>query len=173
MSFLDLVKQRFSCRSYQSKLVEVEKITQVLEAARWAPSACNFQPWYFIVVREPQARKALNAAYEADWFAAAPVALALCLDTKRCWKRGDGKSYGDVDIAITMDHLTLAATELGLGTCWLGAFKADVARKALALPDHVEPLVLTPLGYPAVTAPEKKRKELGEMVYWERFGGKR
>jgi nitroreductase len=173
MSLGELVKQRFSVRAYLDRPVEEEKIMQVLEAARVAPSAANRQPWHFVVITDPAQRTALGEAYGKEWFVDAPVQLAFCADTQACWKRGDGKSYADVDVAIAFDHMTLAAAEIGLGTCWIGAFKADVARRVLGLPDHVEPIALTPLGYHEQEVPEKKRKSMDEVVHWQRFGGKR
>ncbi|MBD3244182.1 MAG: nitroreductase [Chitinivibrionales bacterium] len=171
MTFLELAAKRFSVREYRDTPVEESAVATVLEAGRLAPSACNNQPWYFIVIRSPERRAAMRAAYDRDWFVSAPVQIAVCIDTEQCWKRGhDGKSYGMVDAAIAMDHMTLAATELGLGTCWIGAFDPTGAREVLGLPAHIEPVVLTPLGYPASSAPPKKRKALEQIVRRERFG---
>jgi nitroreductase len=146
----------------------------VLEAGRLAPSAANFQPWHFIVLRSEAARKRLKPVYDRDWFVTAPVIIAVCLDTKVAWMRSDRKSYGEVDIGIVVDHMTLAATDLGLGTCWVGAFNLAEARAALKTPDHIEPMAFFPLGYPTPNAaPAKKRKELAEIVSWESYGGKK
>ncbi|HEY89460.1 MAG TPA: nitroreductase, partial [Thermoflexia bacterium] len=84
-------------------------------------------------------------------------------------RRSDGKCYLDVDAAIAMDHLILAATEQGLGTCWIAAFDPDAAREVLGLPADVEPIVFTPLGYPAVEHPHPQRKTLAELVRYERW----
>ncbi len=116
----------------------------------------------------------MRAVYDRDWFVRAPVHIAVCIDTTVCGRRkADGKPFGDVDAAIAMDHLILAATELGLGTCWIGAFNPTAAREVLELPDHIEPVVLTPLGYPDVAPPEKNREPLDEVVRWERFDSRR
>lgn len=172
MTFLELAAKRYSVRDYRDTPVDESAIDAVLETGRLAPSACNNQPWCFIVITGAERREAMRAVYDRDWFVSAPVQIAVCIDTERCWKRGfDGKSFGFVDAAIAMDHMTLAATELGLGTCWVGAFDPRAAREVLALPPHVEPVVLTPLGYPAASAPEKRRKALGEIVWRERWGG--
>lgn len=173
MSFLALAGARYSVRSYTDAPVEDDKLQQVLEAARIAPSACNLQPWRIVVVTQPEGRAALGQAYDREWFRNAPVQIAVCVDTEECWKRFDGVSYAEVDAAIAMDHITLAACDQGLGTCWIGAFKADVARTALGLPAHVSPVALTPLGYPAARPKPKDRKPADDIVYWERFGGKR
>ena len=169
MQFIDLVRRRYSVRAYLDKEVSKDTVLNVLETARWAPSACNNQPWHFVVVTDRAVKDALKLAYGREWFASAPVIIAACLDTQACWHRADGKSYGDVDVAIIMDHLTLAAAEAGLGTCWIGAFKPDPVRAACDLPRHLEPLIMTPLGYPASVPPEKKRRSLEEMVSWERY----
>jgi nitroreductase len=173
MTFLELAQKRYSVRGYQNKPVDDALIAKVLEAGRIAPSACNLQPWYFIVVRDRGNIAALKETYKQEWFAAAPVVVAVCLDKEKCWKRRDGRIYGDVDIAIAVDHMTLQATELGLGTCWIGAFNVVEARKALQVPDNVEPLIFTPLGFPSTKPPAKSRKSLEEIVFWEKFGQKK
>jgi nitroreductase len=153
--------------------VEEDKIQKILEAGRWAPSACNNQPCSCIVIRDNTRKQMLRPAYNREWLLSAPVIIAVCVDVSSAWRRSDSVSYGFVDAAIIMDHMILAATELGLGTCWIGAFKAGEARKALELPDHVEPVVMTPLGYPKKSVSNKNRKPLEEIVYWETFGGKK
>jgi nitroreductase len=171
-AFIELAKKRYSVRSYQNKPVNESILLKVLEAGSLAPSACNNQPWVFIVVRTEAAKKNLLAAYERKWLAEAPVVLVLCCDRSQAWVRGDGKNYGDVDIAIAMDHITLAATEAGLGTCWIANFRASEARRVLGLPDTIEPVVFSPLGFPASEPPVKRRKKLEEIVHWERYNGK-
>ncbi|HUI91717.1 MAG TPA: nitroreductase family protein [Chitinivibrionales bacterium] len=171
-AFIELAKKRYSVRAYESRPVEEPLLLKILEAGSIAPSACNNQPWVFIVVRKEETKKELLKAYERSWFANAPVILALCCDTTLAWKRADEKYYGDVDIAIATDHITLAAAEAGLGTCWVGNFKAAEARRILKLPETVEPVIFTPLGYPASEPPIKKRKKLDEIVHWEFYGGK-
>ncbi|HHY82826.1 MAG TPA: nitroreductase [Clostridiales bacterium] len=171
MSFLDVAKKRCSVRNYLPKDVEEEKLLKVLEAARVAPSACNLQPWQIIVVRDFQLKLELYESYPREWFAKAPVILVVCVDHSQSWKRFDGKDYGDVDATIAADHMTLAAADLGLGTCWIGAFDANKCRKALDLPGHMEPIAMLPLGYPAKTdSPDRhetRRKSLDEIIRWE------
>lgn len=171
-TFIDLIKKRYSVRAYQNKFVEECLLLKILEAGSLAPSACNNQPRVFIVIRKEETKKELFSAYERKWFTDAPVILALCCDLSQSWKRADGKNFGDVDVAIAMDHITLAATEAGLGTCWIANFKAPEARRVLRLPENIEPVVFTPLGYPASQPPEKKRKRLDEIVHWEYYQGK-
>lgn len=173
MAFIDLIKNRYSVREYKRAPVEEEKLRRILEAARWAPSACNNQPCYCIVLRDNARKQLLRPVYNREWFIGAPVIIAVCVDVVSAWRLSDGISYAFVDAAIVMDHMTLAATELGLGTCWIGAFKSGEAKKALALPEHVEPVVFTPLGYPKQQMPPRKRKTLEEIVCWDFFNGKK
>ncbi len=172
MKFLDLVRQRYSVRGYLDTPVEEEKIRYILESVNSAPSACNNQPWVFIIIRDRHSRFRFESVYNRQWFIQAPVIIAACCDRSISWRRADGKDYGDVDIAIAFDHLTLAATEQGLGTCWIGAFNAQAARSVLMLPDSIDPIAFTPLGYPSPDKPRKIRKKLDEIVHWEFFGGK-
>lgn len=169
MDFQELVKKRYSVRSFKEQPVEKEKVRKVLETAHFAPSACNFQPWVFVVLHEKKSRAALRDAYDKDWFIDAPVVIVACCDRNRAWIRGDGKKYGDIDIAIAMDHLTLQAAELGLGTCWVGAFNEEKVREALKLPFHMEPVIMTPLGYPDKDPGDKKRRDIEDVVKWEKF----
>ncbi|MGB4432042.1 MAG: nitroreductase family protein, partial [Limnochordia bacterium] len=147
-SFFDLVAQRYSVRTFSQEPVEKDKILQILEAARLAPSAVNYQPWRFIVATDEDLKAEICQAYRGEWLRNAPVIIVACADHEQSWKRRDGKDHCDVDIAIAVDHLILAATELGLGTCWVCAFDAERLHAILDLPEHVEPIVLIPLGYP-------------------------
>jgi len=173
MTFLELARKRHSVRGYLQTPVEEEKILYVLNAARSAPSACNNQPGVFIVIRDQHTIRRLEVVYNRPWFLDAPVIIAACCDRSVSWHRSDGKDYGDVDIAIAFDHLTLAATEQGLGTCWIGAFNPDPARSILMLPSSVDPVAFTPLGYHEPDKMRKMRKSLDETVHWEFFGGRR
>lgn len=173
MEFIELVKKRHSVRDYLGTTVDESVLLSVLEAGRLAPSACNFQPWVFIVIRNATSRKRLETVYDRQWFINAPVILVICCDHSISWKRKDGKDFGDIDIAITMDHITLAAAEKELGTCWIGSFNKNEAQKILNIPSHIEPVVLTPIGYPASDNFNKTRKNLNEIIYWEYFGGEK
>jgi len=169
---MDLVKKRYSVRNYKDTPVEKEKILQILETVRFAPSATNAQPWHFIVVTDEKLKDEIAEAYPREWFKKAPVVIVACGDHSKSWKRRDGKDHCDVDIAIAVDHLTLAATELGLGTCWVCAFDSEKCSKVLNLPKHLEPIVLIPLGYPAeAEQKEKRRKALEEIVSWDGYKG--
>ena len=164
MGFLELVSSRYSVRAFKSDPVEQEKLQQVLEAARLAPTAGNRQAFQLFVIRTAGREDALKRIYGRDWFVQAPIVICACGFPERNWVRKDGKNYNDVDVAIVMDHVILAAADLGLGTCWIGAFDPDAAREVLELPEGVEPVAFTPLGYPADQLGPKKRKDLSELV---------
>ncbi len=170
MEFSDLIKKRYSVRAYKSQPVEVEKLQQVIEAARIAPTAANRQPFQIIIIHTKGREKELKQIYKSSWFSKAPLVICVCGLTSKGWTRqSDGKNYTDVDVAIVMDHLILAATDAGLGTCWIAAFDPDAARKVLALPDDVEPIAFTPLGYAADQLIPKVRKSLSQLVRYERW----
>lgn len=167
MEFSELIKKRYSVRAYKPDPVEEDKLNQVLEAARLAPTATNAQPFQLIVIHTAGREAELNRIYKRDWFVQAPLVICICGIPAQGWVRRDGKNYTEVDVAIAMDHLILAATDLGLGTCWIGAFDAIAAREVLGLPDDVEPIAFTPLGYPADQPKTKRRKPLSELVRYE------
>ena len=171
MEVLQLMKRRCSVRKFEGRPVEKEKLLYVLEAARVAPSACNFQPWRFLVVEAPERIREIAPNWVTE--ANTPTVIVACGDHRQAWRRRDGKDHCDIDIAIAVDHMTLAAAELGLGTCWICSFDAFRCAKILELPDHVEPIVLLPIGYPAESKDanrhDRERKPLGEIVSWGHF----
>jgi nitroreductase len=169
MDFNELISKRYSVRAYRPDPVEDEKLTQVLDAARLAPTAHNYQPLQFIVVHTAGREAELKRIYSAGWFSKAPLVICACSLPAQAWVRTDNKNYHEVDVAIAMDHLILAATDLGLGTCWIAAFDAVAAKEVLRLPDGVVPMLFTPLGYPADQPGEKKRKALAELIRYERW----
>ncbi len=167
MDFSELIKQRYSVRAYKADPVEEEKLQQVLEAARLAPSACNRQPFQLIVIHTEGRQAELGRIYHRSWFRQAPLVICACGLPDRAWSRKDGQNYVYVDTTIAMDYITLAATDLGLGTCWVAAFDPAAAREVLRLPDQAEPVAFTPLGYPADQPKSKERKSLSELVRYE------
>jgi nitroreductase len=173
MLFLELAKKRYSVRSYKNVPVEQDKLLQVLEAGRVAPSAVNFQPLYFIVIREKEMLGKIAATYEREWLREAPVIIVVCVDYQKAWRRPDGKGHGDIDAAIAIDHMTLAAAELGLGTCWICNFDSMKTYKLLNLPPRSAAVALIPLGYAADQGnPDRhdtKRKRIDEMVHWDGY----
>ncbi len=171
-NFLELVKKRYSVRNYLEKAVEDEKLNYILECGRLAPSAANFQPWQIFVIKDREMRETLGVTYNRPWFLLAPVVLVICGDHQKGWKRSDGKDHTDTDIAIITDHLTLAAAEQDLGTCWICNFDAAASKTLLNLPDHLEPIVYLTLGYPSPSTDDNarhlRRKSMEEIIT---FGG--
>jgi nitroreductase len=166
MEFSELIVKRYSVRAYTPRPVEEEKLQQVLEAARMAPTASNRQPFQLIVIPTAGRKEELKRIYGVDWFVQAPVVICACAVPEKAWtrRRSDGKNYYMVDVAIAMDHLILQATELGLGTCWIAAFDPQAAREVLDLPDDVEPVVFATLGYAADQPGPKQRRSLDDLV---------
>ncbi|MBC8496859.1 MAG: nitroreductase family protein [Chloroflexi bacterium] len=169
MEFSELIKQRYSVRGYKPDPVEDKKLQQVLEAARMAPTAANMQPFQLIVVHTEGREEELCRIYDREWFVQAPIIIVACGIPSKAWVRHDKSNYSVVDVAIIMDHLILAATAQGLGTCWIGAFNPEAAREILGLPEGVDPIVMTPLGYPDAEPKPKVRKSLEELVRYERW----
>jgi len=169
MEYNDLIRTRYSVRAYKPDAVEDEKLQQVLEAARLAPTAANRQPFQIIVVHTKGREEELRRIYHREWFSQAPLLLCGVGVPRLSWVRTDNRRYLEVDVAIVMDHLILAAANLGLGTCWVAAFNAEAAREILKLPDEVEPLIFTPLGYPADQPGVKERQPLPALVRYEHW----
>lgn len=170
MDFIELARQRYSVRAYKPDPVEDEKLIQVLEAVRLAPTAANRQPFQFLVVHTAGRETELSTIYHRSFFVQAPLIICACAAPSLGWKRSsDGVNYTIVDVSIAFDHLTLAAASLGLGTCWIGAFNAASCRKVLGIPPDVDPIALTPLGYPADAPCPKVRKPLDELVRYEHW----
>lgn len=168
MEFRDLITSRYSVRAYRPDAVEDEKLQTILEAARLAPTAANRQPFQLIVIHTAGRESELRKIYHRDWFVQAPLIICACGVPSQGWVRSDDKRrYLDVDVAIVMDHLILAAANQGLGTCWIAAFNASAAREIMQLPDEVEPLIFTPLGYPADQWKPKERKPIQDLVRYE------
>jgi nitroreductase len=167
MELFETIRTRRSIREYQNKLVEDEKLMQVLEAARLAPTARNRQEFRLIVVRDKTLRQKLSVAAKGQPFVAqAPVVIATCgLSPEYLMSCGQP---GDViDGAIVIDHMTLAARSLGLGTCWIGAFYQEEVKKLLGVPDGAHVIQLLCLGYPDIEPTMPSRKSLDDLVCYD------
>ncbi len=171
MKFIDLASQRYSVRNFDPQPVEKEKLLYVLEAARIAPSAANFQPWQFLVITDPELLKSVQTTYHRAWFLTAPVVIVALGDHDKGWHRAsDGKDFTEIDVAIAVDHLTLAAAEQGLGTCWVCNFDVKRCSEIIDAPENLEAIALIPIGYPAgETKPAKKRESIDQIVHWNTF----
>ena len=168
MDTLTAIRKRRSIRRYLDTPVEDEKLQQVLEAARLAPSARNRQEWKFVVVRDQAVKDKLAESTKHKFIATAPIIIAGVGLTPDSVMRCDVPTDA-VDLAIAMANITLAATSLGLGTCWIGGFEQDLAREALGVPEKYKIVELLSLGYPAEQPEERSRKELSEIVCYDRF----
>ena len=164
MKLLDLVKTRYSCRNYQPTNVEKEKLDYIMECVRFAPSAVNKQPWLFHIVSNEDDKAKLQQCYNRDWFKTAPMYIIASILHDEEWVRSDGKHHGNIDIAISVEHLCLAATEQGLATCWVCNFDANQCKEMFAIPENEEPAVIIPLGYAADEIKPKSRKAIDAIV---------
>lgn len=164
--FLELSSKRFSTRKFTDQPVSQSDLEYILNATRLAPSACNRQPWKFIVVASEENKSKLCECYDREWFKSAPLYIICMKDTAANWVRpDDNKPHGDIDVAIATEHLCLAAAERGLGTCWVCNFDTEKISRLFSRPNF-EAVAIIPIGHIAEDCPhgEKKRKELNEIV---------
>ena len=167
MKILDLVKARYSVRKYLPNPVEKSKLDYIMECVRLAPSAVNFQPWRFAVVTESGKIAGIKAAYPREWMASVPCIIVACADHSVSWHRpSDGKDHADVDVAIAVEHLCLAAAEVGLGTCWVCNFNTQMLAELFPQPAELEAVAIIPIGHiaPDCENKPKDRKNLASMV---------
>jgi len=169
MEFKDIIQKRRSVREFTDEIVSDEKLRRVLEAARLAPSASNWQPWKFVVVKDVNKRKALaRAANNQAFISQAPIIIiAVALMPERIMTCGV-PSYA-VDLAIAMEHVVLAAVDEGLGTCWIGAFSQEKVKRILSIPDKYKVVTVMPMGYPIGETVASSRKPIEEIVCYEKF----
>jgi nitroreductase len=172
MNVFDAITRRYSVRAYQDRPVELEKLQAIFSAVRLAPSARNGQEWRFILVTDPKLRERVAAAGGQPFLYQCPVIIAACAETDRRRMQCGELAY-PIDVAIAIDHLTLAAVELGLGTCWVGAFDPEPVRKILNIPETAPVVELVALGYPAEgksPGADKPRRGMSEFL-WENSWG--
>jgi nitroreductase len=168
MNLMQAVRARRSIRKFLDKPVEEEKLLAVLEAGQLAPSAKNMQDWKFIVVRDFVTRQRLaEAARDQQFVGQAPVVIAACGTSDLVMTCGQ-PAYA-IDVAIALDHMTLAAVSLDLGTCWIGAFYEEKVKEILGVPQEVRVVALLPLGYPAEQPGPRPRKSLDEIIAREHW----
>ena len=166
MDILNLISKRRSVREYTTNAIEQEKIDYLIECARLAPSAVNFQPWKFIIVKSQEKKALLHKCYHGEWFANAPLYIIALADRTQSWKRSsDEKDHGEIDVTIAVEHIALAAVEKGLSTCWVCNFNVDLCKELFNLPENLFPVALIPIGYP-VKEPEEisNRKTVQEIT---------
>jgi len=177
MDVFEAIKTRRSIRAFTRQDVSKEDVKKLLDAARMAPSAGNIQPWEFIVVRDPQMKRALSiAALDQTFIEEAPVVIVVCADLTLS-ASGYGirgvRLYCLQDTAAAIQNMLLAACALGLATCWVGAFHEEEARKVLNIPSGVRPVAIIPVGYPAETPEARWKRPLSEIVHYETFRGRK
>ena len=169
MDLYEAVEKRRSVRAYERRAVEEERLLRILEAARLAPSAGNRQEWRFVLVRDPEVRRRLmGVASNQPFVAQAPIVIACCAETDGHVMRCGQPSY-PIDVAIATEHIALAATAEGLGTCWIGAFDENGVRELLGIPETIRVVELLALGYPADSPRPRRRKTTGEIVCYDRW----
>ncbi len=159
---MDSILSRRSIRKYQDKPVESVKLTQLLEAARQAPSAKNLQNWRYVVVRDQHTKNQLvSACRHQQFIAEAPVVIAGIADPTLKWYQ--------LDMGITFEHIALQAVELGLGSCWIGAFDEPQVSKLLKVPRQLETVILMTVGYPAESPRSRPRNSLDTLVCYDSY----
>lgn len=173
MDILELIKSRRSIRRFKSEPIPKEDLMKILEAARWAPSAGNCQPWEFIIVtKEETKHKLAMAALGQIWMTEAPVIIVVCANIPRTsWRYGErGRTlYVIQDTAAAIQNMLLTAHALGYGTCWVGAFDEEAVREILGIPDEVRPVALVPIGKPAESPTPPPRRPLEDIIHWENY----
>lgn len=168
MDVLTAIKGRRSIRKYKDKPVEEEKLLKVLEAARLSPSARNRQDWKFIVVKDSETRRKLTEAIGQPFVGEAPIIIVSCGIEPEGVMKGGQPRY-TVDLSIATAYMILEAYEQGLGTCWLGSYDEEKVKGVLGIPDSVRVVAITPLGYPDEEPAPRPRKELDEIVSYDKF----
>lgn len=164
MNFKELCELRQSCRDYKNIPIPQEKLEYIKECVRLAPSAVNFQPWRFIVIDDQERLQQICECYKRDWIQTAPAIVICCKNEAEAWtRRCDGHNHADIDIAIATEHLCLAATEQGLGNCWVCNFDMEKLMATGLIPEGLTPAVLIPLGFPADEQRPKTRKPMEEV----------
>jgi len=173
MNVFEAIKERRSIRSFKEEDVKEEDIEMLIEAARWAPSAGNIQPWEFIIVRRHELKKELaEAAFGQAFVEEAPVVIVVCANENRSFQGYSvrGKTlYCIQDTAAAIQNIHLTAHSLGLGTCWIGAFNEEKVVKILKVPNGVRPVAIVPIGYPAESPAPRNRRPISQIVHDETF----
>jgi nitroreductase len=171
MEFYEVIKSRKSIRKYKPNPIPEPALERILNAARLAPSAKNIQPWKFIVIKDTKIKQQLvPACRNQECISQAPIVICAVALEKIAWGRMGGywSSY-PVDLSIALEHIMLAATNEGLGTCWIGAYEEKEVKRILNIPEDVKVIALTPLGYPDQTPEIKPRKPLSEIISTDKF----
>jgi nitroreductase len=173
MELSEVIKGRRSIRDFKKQDVPEETVKKLIDAASWAPSAGNIQPWEFVIVRKPAVKKKLaHAALNQTFVGEAPVVIVVCADEARS-SMGYGfrgrALYCIQDTAAATQNILLTAHSLGLGACWIGSFNEDEAKKAVNAPEGIRPVVIIPVGYANEVPPPRDRRSLSRIMHHESF----
>jgi len=173
LGVFEAIKERRSVRAYTDEAVSDEDVERLIEAARWAPSAGNIQPWAFVIVKDAETKQKLyGAALNQTLIQQAPVVIVICADLIRS-SRGYGSRgvhlYSIQDTAAAIENILLAAQELGLATCWVGAFHEDEVAEAVKAPRHVRPVAMVAVGYLTERPVAPHKRSINEIVHYETF----
>ena len=169
MTFRDLSLSRFSVRKFTDEAVSQSDIDYIMECVRLAPSACNRQPWHFLVISSEEEKQRIRRCYDREWFASAPLYVLCMKSAAEAWTRSDdSKNHGDIDLGIAVEHLCLAAADRGLGTCWVCNYDTEAVARMFPR-EGFEAVAIIPVGHIASDCPhpEKRRKPLADIM--ERF----
>jgi nitroreductase len=173
LELFEAISLRRSVRAFTDEDVGEEDVEKLVEAARWAPSAGNIQPWSFVVVRDVKIKRGLcEAALNQSFIMEAPVVVVVCADWERSSQHYGSRGinlYCIQDTAAAVENMLLAAVALGLGACWVGAFNEDMVRVVLGVPKELRPVAIVPVGRPAETPDPPFKRSLGEIVFRETF----
>ena len=168
MTVVEAILRRYSCRAYQDKPIEQDKLDKIFEAARQAPSAKNLQDWRFVVLTDKEIKQQVadctNQVKAFGQAGAVIAACSVCKEIMRC-----GQQIAPIDVAIAMEHIALMATELGLATCWIGSFDAEKVRVTLEIPKNVAIIELMALGYPANGSRQTDRLPMKDIVCYDKW----
>jgi len=168
MTVLEAIRRRYSCRAYQDRPVEQEKLDQIFEAARLAPSAMNTQDWRFVVVADKGKRQRVaDTTNRPEVFGKAGVIIAACSNSNHVMRCG--QAIGPIDVAIALEHIALQATDLGLATCWIGSFYADKVKTILDIPAGIAVIELMALGYPGDEPKKPEREAIEKIVCYDKW----
>ncbi|MHC4500572.1 MAG: nitroreductase family protein [Planctomycetota bacterium] len=168
MTVIEAIRKRYSCRAYQDRPVEQEKLYSVFEAARLAPSAKNLQDWRFVVVTDRQTRRRLAEAANSQMFLEnAGTIIVACSNSTHVMRCG--QPIAPIDVAIALEHIALQAAELGLATCWIGSFYPEKVREILDVPADIAVIELMALGYPADQPKVPNREPIQKILCYEKW----
>ena len=170
MEFTDVIMKRRSHRKFKQDIIEDDILERIIEAGRLAPTWSNKQGVRYIIVKNKSLIKEIADGITQKWTEDAPILIVVCIAPNKSGKNMNNLEYFTVDAAICMEHIVLAATNEGLGTCWIGWFDEQKIKDTLLIPEKVRVIALTPLGYSRYTPREQSRKPIEQICFSEKWG---